>query len=244
MAMPIATEVALPVARDQGILRIKSTVNSKAQTTTNLLALGYGLHADTTLIATLPYMHAAGGSGLGDVPILLRQTIVKSDRRLRTLRFALLGGIEIPTWRDSISQRNVGLKTGSVFTLLSDRHELDADLIHTNRVTTAGFSKGNSLAYDLAYQIRFYPWRLAEEGVSSQWNLDIELNGTHQERDTIDGARQTGTGGQYLYLSSGIQWISESLALETLYQFPVLYRLNGNRALGHQFILGFRSLIF
>lgn len=243
-AMPIATEVALPVAQDQGVVRVKSTVNSKTQTTTNLLALAYGLHPNTTLILTLPYMHTGSASGLSDVPILLRETLIKSDSHLRTLRLAALGGIEIPTWRDSISQRNVGLKAGGVFTLQSDRHELDADLLYSLRIPSGDFNKGDAFNYDLAYQFRFYPWTLAEEGVSSQWNLDIELNGAYEERDRVSGAEQAVTGGQYLYLSGGIQWITTSLVLEGLYQFPVVNRLNEDRPLGQQLIVSFRSLVF
>ena len=242
--MPIATEVALPVAQDQGVVRVKSTVNSKAQTTTNLLALAYGLHPDTTLILMLPYMHSPDASGLSDVPILLRQTFMKSDSHLGTLRLAALGGIEVPSWRDSISQKNVGVKGGSVFTLQSDRHEIDADLIYSHRIPSGDFDKGDALSYDLAYQIRLYPWSLAEEGVASQWNLDVELNGTYEERDKMNGIEQAATGGQSLYLSGGFQWITTSLVLEALYQVPVSNRLNGGRPLGHQFILSFRSLIF
>lgn len=243
-AMPIATEVALPVARDQGVVRIKSTVNSQAQKTINLFALAYGLHADTTLIVMLPYVHSSGTSGLSDVPILLRQTLIKSDEHLRTLRLAVLGGIEIPTWHDSISQKNVGLKAGSVFTLQSDRHEVDADLIYSHKFPSADFNKGNAFIYDLAYQFRFYPWNLVEEGASSQWNLDFELNGTYEERDKVDSVEQVSTGGQHLYLSSGIQWVTTSLVLEGLYQIPIVNQLNGDRSFGHQFIVSFRSLVF
>ena len=243
-AMPIATEVALPVARDQGIVRIKSTVNSESQTTTNLFALGYGLHADTTLIVMLPYMHSSETSGLSDVPILMRQTLIKSDGHLRTLRLAALGGIEIPTWRDSISQKNVGLRAGSVFTFQSNRHEVDADLIYSHKIPSGDFNKGNALAYDLAYQFRFYPWALAEEGASSQWNLDFELNGAYEARDKLGGSEVAATGGQHLYFSSGIQWVTTSIVLEALYQIPIVNQLNGDRSLGHQFIVSFRSLVF
>lgn len=241
-AMPIATEVALPVAQDQGIVRIKSTVNS--QKTTNLFALGYGLHADTTLIVMLPYVHSSDASGLSDVPILLRQTLVKSDGQLRTLRLAALGGIEIPIWHDSISQKNFGLRVGGVFTLQGNRHEVDVDLIYSRKIPSGDFNKGNALSYDLAYQFRFYPWALAEEGVSSQWNLDFELNGAYEEHDKVGSTEQASTGGQHLYLSSGIQWVTTSLVLEALYQIPISNRLNGDRSLGHQLVVGFRFLVF
>lgn len=100
------------------------------------------------------------------------------------------------------------------------------------------------MSYDLAYQFRFYPWALAEEGATSQWNLDIELNGAYEERDKVGSIEQASTGGQRLYLSSGIQWVTTSLVLEGLYQIPIVNQLNGDRALGHQFIVSFRSLVF
>lgn len=244
-AMPIATETALPVARDQGVLRIKSTVNSDQRVTTHLAALAYGLHQNTALISILPYKFTKETSGLTDIPILLRQTLIQSDRILQTMRLGGIAGLELPTWSESNSKKNVGIKGGGVFTFQTPQHEFDADFIYTRQIPSAGLTRGDSIAYDLAYQVCVCPWRDSDaESFLSQWNLDFELNGLHESKDKVNGVDQTNTGGGKLYSSVGLQWVTQTKVLEALYQIPILNRLNGNQPLSHQFVLSLRTLLF
>ena len=63
-----------------------------------------------------------------------------------------------------------------------NQHEIDVSSVYSINTEAGGIEKGDVLTYDLAYQIRLFPWELPAKGIPSQINFDIELNGLFEQR--------------------------------------------------------------
>ena len=63
----------------------------------------------------------------------------------------------------------------------------------------------------------------------SQWNALLELNGSSSERNESLGAVVSNSGGHTLFLSPGVQFVSQRTVYEFSYQHPVIQDLNGNQ---------------
>ncbi|MBI2447653.1 MAG: transporter, partial [Candidatus Omnitrophica bacterium] len=91
------------------------------------------------------------------------------------------------------------------------------------------FEFGDVLKYNLAYQKRILPQVLPERGVYSQVNLVLEFNGEYAQKDKSGGSIIEDSGGNTLFISPGIQWVTKRWILETSIQLPVIQDLNGSQ---------------
>ncbi len=200
-AQGINTNVALPVAKGEGIWRsqvryVQATDDPtpwdrevRAILTPQTLALGFTPRL--TAFATLPVLahrsrNEAGRSAqhdaaLGDLRLLGRYTFFADDYApLATRRVAALGGVKFPTGDNDFGTPSFDPVLGAVGTWAHDRHEIDLDALYRIGTERHDFETGDTLRYDLAYRYRLWPRRFG--GRLLQVNGLLELNGTWQAR--------------------------------------------------------------
>ncbi len=245
-AVGINTNVALPVPKNNFILRMQTryTLANNDQTGAgrrlHLLqfpaTLIYGIAAKAALFGTFPvsYRNLKGASpsqtaGIGDITLLGRYEVFHQDWPLRTLRAALLGGLEIPSGDSPFSSDSLDVPLGIVASLQSHRQEVDLDLRYKVNTEGNGVTHGNDFIYNIAYQLRVLPWKLPEIGVPKQLNFVIEANGHWTGSNESSGATVANTGGHILFLSPGLQLAMKRVILEASVQIPVVQHLNGNQ---------------
>ncbi len=257
-AAGINTDVALPVRKGGFVYRSQvrwlraPNDSASLDREVNVLVipnvLVYGATPDLALFAILPYFFRyveftepstgrrveRDDHGIGDATFLGRYTVYARDYPSGTSRFALLGGVKLPTGDDDlepITTESIDIPLGwvSTVTLGFGRHEVDADMVYRINMEAEDFEKGDELFYDLAYQFRVHPWTLPEVGAPGFLYIVAEVNGIFARKSEIEGKTLDDTGGNTLFLSPGVQFATRRFILEASIQLPVVQRLNGNQ---------------
>ncbi len=247
-AQGINTNVALAVAEDEGIFRSQLRYR---QATDDPLGLGreldalvapqtlvYGITPRLTAFATLPILahrrlQLGDGSvdktsAVGDFRLLGRYTFFVDDYApLSTRRVALLAGMKFPTGADRFGTPSFDPIFGAVGTWAANRHELDLDALYTVSTERHDFEAGDEFRYDLAYRYRLWPERFGKRLL--QLNGILELNGRWAGKTRMDGANVGASGGNVLFLSPGVQFITKNYIIEASVQVPVWQDLNGSQ---------------
>jgi hypothetical protein len=269
-AAPITFNTALPVAEGEGIVRLQgkwihatgdsSVLERELDVFAAPLVGVYGVSDKLALFAIVPILdkslevNTAEGrrerptSGLGDVTLLGRYTVVKRDRPGRTFRLAPFLGIEAPTGEDNgsdaLGRLPPGLQlgsgswdftVGSVATWQTLDWQFDASLAYRNNTEANGFAFGDEARLDLSYQRRILP-RTLGGGVPRFLYGVLESNLVWQDRDRTHGVDAPDSGGFTWFLAPGIQSVGRRWVVETAVQVPVVQSLHGN-ALESDFIL-------
>ncbi len=253
LAQGINTNVALPVAKGEGIFRSQLRYVQATDDPTPadrevrvLLApqtLVYGITPRLTAFATLPVLAhrkvEASGETLrkdeevGDLRLLGRYTLFIDDYApLSTRRVALLGGMKFPTGSDTSGPDRFGTPSfdpivGGVATWAANRHELDVDALYTITTERHDFEAGDRFRYDLAYRYRLWPARFGRRTVALHGL--VELNGAWTGRSRDDGRTLRNSGGHVLFLSPGLQFVTRRVILEASVQVPIAQDLNGSQ---------------
>ena len=163
---------------------------------------------------------------------------------LTTTLISLLGGIKLPTGKNEFTSESTDWCLGGVYTLQHNRNEIDASLVYSVNTEAEGAEKGDTLAHDLAYQLRLFPWNWPESGVPAQINFVMELNGLYSQKDEVSGIKADNSSGYQLFLSPGFQWVSRRFIIEGLFQRPIVHDLNGSQTKeDYRAILGVRFQI-
>lgn len=180
-------------------------------------------------------------TGFGDGFLFARYDLLRRNVRGGFTRFSPEVGVKVPSGGvfGTGSTDPIG---ALIFSHVRDPHWLVADAEFTYTTTgDDGFRGGNRWRYDLAYLFRVFP--LDGLGTSSVL-LVLELNGEHERRARLDGAKLPDTGGDLLFLSPGVEFLaSNRLVLEFSSPIPVARQLNGTQLRPtSSFILGVRWL--
>jgi len=220
-----------------------------------LTAIVYGITEKAALFVTVPYLikelkstedgsgRERGDSGVGDITLLGKYRIYTKDYPSKTSRLSILGGIKLPIGEDdeedSFGRLPQDLQLGSgsfdpivgtAYTWQTLDNELDIDFTYKfNTEGTNDFEFGDLLKYNIAYQRRIWPFQLPEEGLYSQLNLVLELNGQYQAKNRRAGVKDADSGGRTIFLSPGIQYVTERFILESSIQLPSIQDLNGSQ---------------
>lgn len=270
LAAGINSDVAFPVRQGGFVFRSRArwlratddptSLGRDIDVVAILNVLVYGATPDLSLFAIFPYIFRSvkftdpssgkrikkDDNGVGDLTLFGRYTVYARDYPSGTARFALLGGIKLPTGNEDlnpITTSSVDFPLGSVSTITwgFGRHEVDTDLVYRINTEAEGFEMGNELDHDLAYEFRIYPWTLPEFGVPNFIYLVAEANGFFSQKSKQNGKTIDDSGGYTLFLSPGLQFATRRYVLEASIQLPVIQDLNGNQ-LKTDFVLtaGFR----
>ncbi len=188
----------------------------------------YGLRDDLAFFLTVPYANRQvdvvrprlgrieeAHDGVADLTVLAKYRFWKRDTRPNeTLRWAALVGLNVRSGDFPFTSDSYDPIVGTVFTWQRDRGWFDADLVYQFN-TGGGAAAHDVLRYDLSYSYRLWPAVYPPEDV---WEIDAvaELNG----RYVTDGSHE-------VFLSPGLQLITERWILEVSVQLPVIQELDG-----------------
>lgn len=202
----------------------------------------YGLKQDLALFLGVPYMNRqtdrvvgklgrieAAHDGIGDLTFLIKYRFWQNDTRPReTFRLAAIGGLNVRSGDSDFSSDSYDPIVGAVFTWRRDRTLFDVDLIYQFN-TGGGRFRHDQLRYDLVYSYQFAP-AVYNPDYNYEWNAVAELNG----RYTTDGSHE-------VFLSPGIQYVTERWAIEASIQLPVIQEMSGaGPQTDYRLVLGFR----
>lgn len=193
----------------------------KVLTTT---ALTYGLSRDVSLSLSVPLSYesanaaagAAGGGGGLDRSFGVNDITLSAKWRpwqwdlgpVDSVRVALIGGVEIPTYDDEFSSKGVDPIVGGVVTAILGRHGFNQALQYKFNTdgepftTRAGDGEADALFYDTAYLFRLAPEQY-EADTHASWYLTAELNGVYETN-----------GDNEITLGPGILYEAREFALE------------------------------
>lgn len=130
-----------------------------------------------------------------------------TPRIIGSSRFALLGGVKLPTGKNEFTSESTDWRFGGVYTLQENRHEIDGSVVYSVNTEAEGVEKGDTLAHDITCQLRLSPWDWPETSLPAQFNLVIELSALYSQKDELSGIKTENSGGYQLFLSPGFQWV-------------------------------------
>lgn len=201
-SMGVRSFVALPVEKGGAVARFSFEHTKKSDTLSSSMA--YGISANQTLLLGLPYQLSlpAGKSPQGDLSVLYRHTTYQNDTKSGTQRFAVLGGVVVPTEKN----RDLATQLGFVFTHLKDRNEIDIDSLYQ---WGAG-NRPNKGRYDISWQYRLLPQERPDWGIAKELNVVTELNGRWTKGDNT--THQATLGLQQVHK----KWVIEAAVSQAL----------------------------
>lgn len=211
----------------------------------------YGFTAKSSVLFKVPVIYrdlkTASGAvrsdyGPGDVSIIGKHRFFTHNFKGGTSRISAILGLELPTGdddaRDSLGLLPKGIQLGSgsvdfiaggTYTLQTLDHQFDMDLRYIFNNEANGFEFGDVFKYNLAYQKRIWPSILPDKGIYSQWNAVLELNGIFESKSELGGNDVANSGGNTVFLSPGIQFVSKRSVYELSFLYPVIQNLNGSQ---------------
>lgn len=272
---PVTFNTALPVGGGEFVARGLFILSESGQdpsgadrarrAVTSITVLGYGLNHKLALFGVLPYVDKEldmtlmgnrvnrAASGLGDMSVFMRYTVVQRDRPGSTFRVAPFLGLKAPTGDntrlDAIGSLPPSIQPGSgawdVFggvtaSYQTSAFETDAQLSYRIKNESSGFDPGDEYRIDGSLQYRLWPQQLGE-GVPKFLYGVLETNVVYRDRNQVNGSDDSNSGGTTVYLSPGLQWVTRRWILEGVIQLPIVQNLHG-QALENDYILrtGFR----
>ncbi len=258
LAAPITFNTALPVAEGEFVARIQykyfqtekesETPNRKTEVEAALGVIGYGINADLTLFAVLPFLNKTlaidgiqrNARGFGDTSLFVRYTVFKNNMPGRNFRIAPFTGINFASGDDSEKDQYgkipTGLQPGSgssdffggaVLTYQTLDWQIDS------QIRADFFNEGNDLEkgnrYALAGSIQYRVWpQVLEAGTPGFLYLVLESEISYQKKDRSGGVANQDSGGTRWNISPGIQYVTRRWVAEISIQLPVYEDLNGN----------------
>lgn len=236
-AGPINTDVALTPRKGGAIFRLQYRYTDAdgagmIQHVNSSNVIGtfvYGITERLAMFLTLPYANRQvdrvvprmgrveqAHDGLADITFKLKYRFWQKDLGVGdTLRWAALGGLNIRSGDGDFSSDSYDPIIGTVFSARMGRMIFDTDLVYQMN-TGRGEFRHDTLRYDVSAAYRL----VVGETRNTTYELDtvIELNG----RYVADGTHE-------LYLSPGLQFITEQWALEASIQLPVVQDLSSGQ---------------
>ncbi|TBR12561.1 MAG: transporter [Rugosibacter sp.] len=227
--------------------------------------LGYGVTRDFALFGMLPWFDkhldmSMGGqditrqkSGVGDLTLLGRYTAYEYNAPGQTFRIAPFLGVKAPTGEDSardgfgrlppqVQSGSGSWDTlgGAVLTYQTLDFQVDSQLSYKANREAGGFQAGNVAEFDASLQYRLWPRNLGA-GVPAFLYGVLEANLVHSARDRNGGANDPNSGGTTLFVTPGLQYVTQKWIVEAGVQIPVSQHLNGT-ALKNDYVFttGFR----
>ena len=204
-----------------------------------ITTLVYGLSDELALIFDMPFVlsrrienNTTGNddtdSGFADLRLLSKVRLYRDDfGPTDTIRFDLIGGLELPTGKDEFSSDSFDPILGGVFSHIEGRHAFDVDALwHFN--TGGGDSGEDLLKYDMAYIYRLTPETYASTKPTALFG-SIELNGIYETNSDHE-----------LFASPGLQYVTTRWILEATVQIPIWQDLNHRAERDFIFGIGFR----
>lgn len=226
--------------------------NRDRRETASVTALVYGINNKLAVFGIIPYRDInldldMGGTrvqrsnrGLGDVSLFARYIFHQKNQAGKTLRLAAFAGIKAPTGEDRASN-NLGilptsLQTGTgawdgfggmVVTRQTLDYQFDGQLSYRVNRDANNFEAGDILKIDSSFQKRLWPRHLGS-GVPGFLYGVLEVNLIKQAKNTANSANDANTGGTWLLVVPGLQYVTRRWIVEGAVQIPIAQNLNGS----------------
>lgn len=205
--------------------------------------LARGLTRDLSVSADLPFVHrgeddgTGGASGLADPSVTLKWRPWQRDLGpVDSVRFAVYGGLEIPSGDADVSSESWDPFAGGVVTAILGRHGFNQSLSYKLNggdragLPRAGDGPEDALRHDTAYLYRLSPAAYSATTTAATY-LTLELN----------GLRET-DGGHRVFLAPGLLYEARTFALEATVGWPLVQDLTGRADVDLRTTLGARFL--
>ncbi len=202
----------------------------------------FGVEPNLALFFTVPYVNKQvdkvvprrgrieeAHDGVADLTFLAKYRFWQRDPHPQeTLRWAAIGGLNVRSGDSDFSSDSYDPIVGTVYSWQRNRGWLDADLsVQFN--TGGGEARHDRLRYNLSYSYRLFP-KVYESADVHELDAVAELNG-----------RYTTSGSHEIFLSPGLQFITERWIFETSLQLPVVQELDDREPeTEYRLVLGFR----
>ena len=229
------TDVALTPPRGGTIIRLQARYRRLEDDPTALrreidvylatATVAYGITERIVVLGTLPVVHRevdfgmGGGTsdtGLADIPLAIKYRFYQDDKPGTTTRWAVIGGLEVPTFDDEFSSDSVDPIIGTVWTHQDRDWWLDWDVLY--RFNTAGGVAGDDeLRADVAYSRRLLHGESESRGPWAFYAI-AEVN-----------ARYIADGSDQVFFSQGLQYIAPTFILEMGVQIPITQDMQSPR---------------
>lgn len=259
---PVTFNTALPVAKGEYLARQQfiinqsgddpSTLDRDRTAKTAVTVLGYGFNSKLALFGVLPFhdnqitLTTGGGqrvkrsaSGLGDVTVFGRYTLLQHDQLGRNFRLASFAGIKVPTGdddkRDALGLLPTTVQPGSgswdplfgvITTYQTLDYQIDGQVSYQINNAANHFEAGNVARLDGSFQYRIWPSTLSGHVPGFLYGV-IEANLIHQQNNKVNGSLDPDSGGTRLFLTPGLQYVTRRWIVETVIQVPIEQNLNG-----------------
>lgn len=246
-AAPITFNTALPVGTGQfvgralGVYENAEGAAGASQTFQAVGVLGYGATPRLAIFASAPFFSrnfdGAGGaerevSGLGDVRIFARYTLLQSDARGGAFRLSPFAGVETPTGEsrkaDEFGVLPAALQPGSgsldyfagvIATWATLDWSLDGQASWQVNRKDGVFDAGDAFMADLALYRRLAPAALSADTMGFLLG-GVEINYVDERRLRINGVADPESGGAQLFVSPGLQYARRKWIAEAAVQIP------------------------
>lgn len=187
-------------------------------------SLTYGVRRDIALTLDIPvsYEIRDGAAetdrefGLNDIAISLKYRPVQIDLNpIDSVRFAIFGGVEIPSGDAGFSSMSWDPFIGGVFTAILGRHGVNQAVSYKfntgsdRGLTRPGDGPDDALRYDTAYLFRIDPAVYTSDTVAATY-LTLELNGLYETN-----------GDNEVLLAPGLLYEARTFALEATVGVPI-----------------------
>lgn len=174
-------------------------------------------------------------AGLGDARLDLKLSLWQDDGVLESTRWALIAGVRAPTGEDDREDDGVrlprrlqlgsgawGVRGGTAFTVIRNRHRLSLDLEYSHHTRHEGIRLGDSVGLDVAYWYRLTPATFDPEDERTEVRAVFELLSRYRF-DSLDAAGGLGDRGIEVWAAPGLQiYPSRSVLFELSLQVPLI----------------------
>lgn len=259
---PVSFNTALPVGGEEFVARglivtsesghDPTAADRNVSATSLVSVLGYGVTPKLALFGMLPYVDKdldmmvggnrenRGTSGLGDLTLFGRYTLVQRDQPGSTFRVAPFLGFKAPTGDDDKTDSLGRLPPqvqpssgawdvfgGVVATYQTFAFQADGQISYRVNNEANGFDSGDEFRLDGSMQYRLLPTSLGN-GVPNFLYGVLEANLVYRDENQMNGINDDNSGGTTLYLSPGLQYVSKRWIIESVVQLPVVQKLHGD----------------
>ena len=220
--------------------------------------LAYGITSDWAIFTKIPYFNktldfslsgqtvSRKSANFGDPEFFSRMTLMKKNGKGHTFRLAGFAGIKAPIGSDNEHDRFGRLPSpfqistgawdvfgGLVTTWQTLDFEIDNQIAYRNNGKANHFEAGEQWTLDSSLQYRLWPSDLAspsKKGMLPTGYLYgvIEVNFLSQKTDKYNNSVDKNSGGNTLFLSPGLQYVTQRWIIEGVIQKPVIQDLNGS----------------
>ncbi len=218
--------------------------------------IGYGITPKLAIFVAVPYLEkkidfrfsdplfsgstSRSTKNPGDTTVFARYTFYQKDEQSKTFRMAAFAGFKAPTGidnkQDSLGRIPVPLQSGSgawdyllgaVMTYQVLDFQFDAQLSMQRKGHANNFRAGHSYKADISLQYRILPQQISRATHGFVYAV-IEANYRKITPDELAGINDVNSGGDTLFISPGIQYVTPKYILEAAIQIPVKQDLHGS----------------